>query len=233
MKLLARSCFFIFPFFLFACAGTKNFRPNRKYAPEDLRKDYTVFRHLLETWHPSLYWYTTKDSMNRFFDEGWAAIKDSMTEEQFKVILSHVIAQVDCGHTSIRSSKGYTKYLDTARLTQFPLILKCWPDTMVVAANLNRRDTVLRRGTVILSIDGRTPQQLTDRLFPYIVTDGYNLTGKYQYLSTGLHFSSWYKEIFGPADSFDIDYLDTARTERETRIALYNPRTDTLRGSLG
>jgi hypothetical protein len=233
MKPVRRSYWFLLTLILSACAGTKNFRADKKYAPEELRKDYTVFRHVLEAWHPSLYWYTPKDSMNRYFDEGLAAIRDSMTEEEFRVILSHVIAQVDCGHTSVRASKGYTKYLDTARLTQFPLILKCWPDTMVVAANLNRRDTVLRRGTVILSIDGRTPQQLTDTLFPYIVTDGYNLTGKYQYLSTGLHFSSWYKEILGAPDSFDIGYLDTSGIAREIRTPLYNPHADTTRGSLG
>jgi len=233
MKLFRLSCFFLVPLFLFGCAASKDFRPDRKYAPEDLRKDYAVFRHVLEAWHPSLYWYTPKDSMTRCFDEGLADIKDSMTEEQFRVILSHVIAQVDCGHTSILSSKAYAKYLDTARLPQFPLIVKCWPDTMVVAANLNRRDSALRRGTVILSIDGRTPEQLMDTLFPYIVTDGHNLTGKYQYLSTGLHFSSWYKEIFGTGDSFDIRYLDTSGIERETRVALYDPRADTLRGSLG
>ncbi|HVS94937.1 MAG TPA: S41 family peptidase [Puia sp.] len=233
MKLFRLSCFLVLPVLIYSCAGTKDFRPDRKYAPEQLRKDYTVFREVLQAWHPSLYWYTPKDSMTRCFDEGMAAIKDSMTEEQFRVLLSHVIARVDCGHTSIRASRAYTKYLDTARLTQFPLILKCWPDTMVVAADLNGRDTVLRRGTVILSIDGRTPRQLTDTLFPYIVTDGYNLTGKYQYLSTGLHFSSWYKDIFGLADSFDIRYLDTSGIPRETRIALYNPRADTLKGSLG
>lgn len=233
MKLLRRSCRLVLPLFLFACAGTKDFRADRKYSPEELRKDYSVFRHVLEAWHPSLYWYTPKDSMTRYFDKGWAAIRDSMTEAQFRDVLSYVIAQVDCGHTSVLPSKGYIHYLDTARLKQFPLLLKCWPDTMVVAANLNRHDTLLRRGTVILSIDGRTPEQLADTMFPYIVTDGYNLTGKYQYLSTGLHFSSWYRELFGLSDSFDIAYLDPSGIARETRIPLYDPRADTLRGSLG
>ncbi|HEY6901864.1 MAG TPA: peptidase S41, partial [Puia sp.] len=175
---------FIAPVFLLACGfllscGTtrKDFRPDRKYSPEQLKKDYRVFRGVLESWHPSLYWYTPKDSMNYYFDQGYAALSDSMTEPQFRTVLSHVIAQVGCGHTSIRSSKAYSHYLDTARLRQFPLILKFWPDTMVVAANLNRHDTVLRRGTMIQTINGRTAQQLTDTLFPYIVTDGYNRTG--------------------------------------------------------
>jgi hypothetical protein len=218
---------------LTACSTEKNFRPDRKYPVAKLQKDYRIFRHVLEAWHPSLYWYTPKDSMDRYFDQGYAAITDSMTEPQFRIILSKVIARVDCGHTSIRASRAYSHYLDTARLPQFPLILKFWPDTMVVILNLNRRDTVLHRGTQILSINGRTPRQFTDRLFPYIVTDGYSPIGKYQYLSTGLHFSSWYDALYGYTDSFDIRYADTAGGQHETYIPLYDPRADTVHKSLG
>ena len=234
MKKLLSFTSLILAVFLFSCGTSeKGFRADRKYTPEELKKDYGIFRHVLESWHPSLYWYTSRDSMNYYFDKGYTAITDSMTEPQFRTILSYVIAQVDCGHTSIRASKAYSHYLDTAKLQQFPLILKFWPDTMVVAANLNRRDTLLKRGTLIRTINGRTAQQLTDTLFPYIVTDGYNRTGKYQYLSTGLHFSSWYKELLGSDTVFDIGYLDTAGVLREARIPIYDPRADTVRRSLG
>ncbi|HXB09576.1 MAG TPA: S41 family peptidase [Puia sp.] len=234
MNRVYSSFLLILTFFLFACgASEKGFRADRKYPPEELRKDYVVFRHLLESWHPSLYWYTSRDSMSAYFDEGYAAIRDSMTEPQFRTVLSYVIAKVDCGHTSVRASKAYTHYLDTAKLPQFPLVLKFWTDTMVVAANLNRRDTTLKRGTQILTINGRTTQQLTDTLFNYIVTDGRNQTGKYQYLSTGLHFSSWYRDVFGYSDSFEIAYRDTSGIARVARIPLYNPRADTVRRSLG
>jgi hypothetical protein len=220
--------------FFFSCKTTeKGFRADRKYAPEELQKDYTIFRHLLESWHPSLYWYTSRDSMSAYFDEGYATIRDSMTEPQFRTLLSYVIAKVDCGHTSVRASKSYAHYLDTARLRQFPLILKFWDDTMVVSSNLNRRDTILKRGTQLISINGRTTQQLVDTLFNYIVTDGRNRTGKYQYLSTGLHFSSWYKDVFGYSDSFDIAYRDTGGMVQTARIPIYDPRADTVRRSLG
>jgi len=220
-------------FFLSCKTSEKGFRADRKYAPDELRKDYMIFRHLLESWHPSLYWYTTPDSMSAYFDEGYAAIRDSMTEPQFRTVLSYVIAKVDCGHTSVRASKAYAHYLDTAKLRQFPLILKFWNDTMVVSANLNRRDSILKRGTQVISINGRTTRQLVDTLFNYIVTDGRNQTGKYQYLSTGLHFSSWYKDVFGYSDSFDIVYRDTSGMSQAARIPIYDPKADTVRRSLG
>jgi Peptidase family S41 len=220
--------------FLFSCRAVQNaYRADQKFAPEALQKDYQVFRHTLEAWHPSLYWYTSRDSMNYFFDEGYSRLNDSMTEPQFRKVLSYVIAQVRCGHTSVSASRAYSHYLDTAGLQQFPLILKFWNDTMVVAANLNRRDSILKRGTLIYTVNGKTARELTDTLFPYIVTDGYNLTGKYQYLSSGLHFSSWYKDIFGFASGFDIGYRDTAGILRETHIPVYDPHADTMRKSLG
>ena len=234
MRRLYNSFLVLSAFFVVACGTSeKGFSPDRKYARADLQKDYIVFRHLLEAWHPSLYWYTPKDSMSAYFDQGYAAIRDSMTEPQFRKILSYVIAKVDCGHTSVRASKAYAHYLDTAKLPQFPLVMKFWTDTMVVAFNLNRRDTVLKRGTQILTINGKTTQQLTDTLFQYVVTDGRNQTGKYQYLSTGLHFSSWYKDVLGYTDSFDIAYSDTAGLVRTVRIPIYDPRADTVRRSLG
>jgi Peptidase family S41 len=224
----------LFSVILFSCGvSNKGFSPDRKYSPEELQKDYRVFRGTLEAWHPSLYWYTTPDSMNYFFNAGYAALRDSMTEPQFRKVLCFVIARIRCGHTSVAASKPWSHYLDTAKLRQFPLILKWWDDTMVVANNLNRSDSILKRGTLIYSINGRTARQLTDTIFPYIVTDGYNLTGKYQYLSSGFHFSSWYKDIFGFDSGFDIRYRDTAGLAKETYIPVYDPRADTLRRSLG
>jgi len=213
-----------------SCGTSKKaFNPERKYAPEVLRHDYMLFRHILEDLHPSLYWYTPRDSMNYYFDKGYAALTDSMTEPQFKTILSYVIAKVDCGHTSMRSSRNYLNYADTAKLQQFPLILKCWKDTLVVAANLNRKDTILRRGTIIRGINGWSTEKLIDTLCDYVVTDGYSLTGKYQYLSTGFNFSYWYKQVIGFTPTFTITYLDSARQLRETTVPIYDPRADTFR----
>jgi hypothetical protein len=234
MTRLLSSCYLILCLFLFSCGTSeKAFRPDRKYSPAVLREDYQIFRNVLEAWHPSLYWYTPRDSMNYFFATGYSALNDSMTEPQFRRVLSYVIARIKCGHTSVSASRNYSRYLDKAKLPQFPLILKFWKDTMAIAFNLDRNDTVLKRGTLLYTINGRTARQLTDTLFPYIVSDGYNLTGKYQYLSTGLHFSSWYKDVFGYENGFDIAYRDTAGQTAQIHIPAYDPNADTVRRSLG
>ena len=88
--------------------------------------------------------------MNHYFQWGREHLKDSMTEPEFRKVLSYVTSKINCGHTTVRVSKKWSKYSDTVRLGKmFPLSMKIWDEAMVVTANLNRRDSILKRGTVI------------------------------------------------------------------------------------
>jgi hypothetical protein len=212
-----------------SCSASRNaYSPERKYAPQALQADYKIFRGVLEAAHPSLYWYTPKDSMDYFFNEGYASLQDSMTENQFRTRLSFVIAKINCGHTSMKASKAYIRYVDTAREKTFPFIIKFWDDSMVLAANLRRHDPVFRRGMVLVSIDGRNARQLTDTLFDYITTDGSSMSGKYQTLSTGFTFANLYKHVFGFSDSVNVHYLDSTGNEKQAFVKLYDFKADTL-----
>jgi hypothetical protein len=180
------------------CAvNNHSFSPDKKYSPEQLQKDFSVYEGVLEEAHPGLYWYTSKDSMDHYFAEARKELKDSLNETGFRKILSSVTSKIGCGHTSIRSSKAYQKYRDTSRIVRiFPLSLKLWNDTAVVVARLNRKDSMLGRGTMITKINGQAISQITQTLFNYIPTDGYNITHKYQVLSNRGSFGSVYSSIY-------------------------------------
>jgi len=208
--------------------GRSSFYPDKKYPPELLRRDYDVFRNTLETHHPGMYWYTGKDSMDYYFEEGRRQLNDSLTELRFRKVLSWVIAKINCGHTTVRSSRAFNKYSDTARLGKmFPLSVKVWEDAMVVTANLNRRDSILKRGTPITAINGKSTSAIVDTLFEYISTDGYNRTHKYQSLSNRGFFGSLYTSVFGISDKYEIRYTDSLGYSRSTVIPVYNPAADT------
>jgi len=185
--------------------NSHSYYPGKKYSPEQLQKDYSVYQQTLEEAHPGLYWYTSKDSMDLYFRQGRSMLNDSLSEPDFRKILSWVASKIGCGHTSVRASKAYTKYYDTARIARiFPLSLKLWDDTAVIAANLNRRDSMLRRGTVITKINGRPMKVIVDSLFNYISTDGYNTTHKYQSLSNRGFFGALYSSVYGFSDNTRI-----------------------------
>lgn len=209
-------------------AGKAGFSPNKKYSVEQLRRDYTLYQKILEESHPGLYWYTSKDSMDQFFKWGEDQIKDSMTEPAFRKILTYVTSQINCGHTSVRSSKKWSKYQDTVGIWRvFPLSFKLWPDTMVVTGNLNRWDSIITRGTVVTSINGRSVKELVDTMFKYIPTDGYNTTHKYQTLSNRGYFGSLYSSLFGYYMRYRVGYIDSNGVEQLAIVPIYYPGLDT------
>ena len=53
---------------LTGCGVSKStFSPVKKYSPQQLERDYSLYQDILEQHHPSLYWYTSKDSMDFLF----------------------------------------------------------------------------------------------------------------------------------------------------------------------
>ena len=226
---LLQYCLLVLIAFLCTCCSSskKALLPNRKYPPAQLQKDYSVFRNILEESHPSLYWFTPKDSMDQYFDWGYRQIKDSMNERDFRMVLTYVITKIRCGHTSVRASKKYSRWLDSAKLKMFPLNLKIWEDTMVVTSNINRRDSILKRGTIITAIEGQSAAQLIDTLMNFVTGDGYSLVGRYQSLSNRGNFATLYRNVFGLPDTLQIQYLDSSGELNNTFLKAYDPR-DTM-----
>lgn len=218
----------LYALILCSCSSSrKAFDPNRKYPVASLQEDYTVFRNVLEHYHPSIYWFTPKDSMDYFFNKGYEQLNDSLTEPQFRNVLLNVITKIRCGHTSLRYSKRYAHYLDTARLKAFPLSFKVWPDSVAVIGSLRPGDSIFRRGTVVRSINGMPMRKIVDTFLNYLVTDGNALVGKYQTLSARGSFGSLYRNLFGLPNQFDIEYVDPNGNIKTSRIPVFVPVIDT------
>jgi hypothetical protein len=214
--------------FLTGCGGLSKTAATKKYPLSALREDYHLFRSILEESHPGLYWYTPKDSMDFYFEEGEKMLQDSMREPQFKNVLSYVLSHVHCGHTTARSSKSFVKYGDSLRNKTFPLYIKFWNDTAVIAANISR-DSQLRRGSFIKAIDNKPVMQIADSLFHYMSRDGYNETHLYQALSNRGGFSNLFFTVYGYKPRYKIDFIDSAGNEKTSTVAVYTPPRDTTK----
>lgn len=221
------ACWLLAVALLTSCATSqKNYSPLKKFSKEQLQEDYTLLRNILETKHPSLYWYTPKDSMDQYFDQYYQAIKDSMTELQFGWrILAPITHQVHCGHTSFSMSKAYNRWVNNKRLPSFPYFLRVWGDSMIVVGSLNRRDSVIKRGTVLTSINGWPTKQLTARLFNYMPLDGY--ADNVNYMRLGNNFPYFHRNIMGLSRKYDITYLDSTGAEQAISVPLFQPQADT------
>lgn len=213
---------------LSACSASlksAGYSPAHKIAPGGLKDDVVLLHKIFEADHPSLYWYTSKDSIDAYFKETLGSIHDSLTEMQFRSRLSWLVAKIHCGHTSVRSSKEYARYFTHHRIPQFPLEMKVWGDSMVVTGNAIRTDTVFKRGTVITSINGMPGKMLIDSLCQFISTDGYADNFKYQLLS--IYFPLFYNLSFGLSNTNVITYIDKSGIEKTAILQNYRPVKDT------
>ena len=208
-------------FFLHSCTSTKNYSPAKKYAPAALQKDFVLMRNILEAKHPSLYWYTPKEKMDAYFTRYYNVIKDSMTEQQFAwLAVAPLLDKIRCGHTSMSLSKSYAKWGRNKVLPSFPLYVKLINDSLVVYGNLNAKtDSLIKRGTVITSINDIPNKVLVQYMLEFLSEDGYSYNVSYMRLSG--NFPYYHRNVFGLSKNYKITYLDSIGKEQKTTIPAY------------
>jgi hypothetical protein len=217
---------FIFPF-LFSCSASRNYNPNKKYSKQQLQQDYTLLRNILEKKHPSLYWYTPKDSMDYYFDAGYNAIRDSMTELQFGwQIIAPLTSVIHCGHTSFNMSKGWNHFIKNKIIPSFPLYVKVWNDTMMVTGSLNKKNRLVKNGSFITSINGVENRQLIDYMFHFLVEDGYS--ENINYLRLSADFPYYHRNTFGLYKNYQVSYTDSLGNSKNVVVPFFEPVKDTL-----
>ena len=124
-------------------------------------------------------------------------------------------------------SKGWNKFIRDKRIPSFPLYLKMWKDTMVVTANLNRKDSVIKKGMLITSINGIKNQEVIHKMFGYMVQDGYEDNVNYIRLSTNFPF--FHRNIFGIYRNYSVQYIDSTGREKKAILPLFGIAEDTLK----
>jgi hypothetical protein len=212
---------------LYSCAvSNKNYNPDKKFSRAQLQSDYSLLRNILEKKHPSLYWYTPKDSMNFYFDSLYNAIPDSMTELQFGWnILAPLTQKIHCGHTSFGMSKHWAKYIRGKIIPSFPLFVKVWGDTMIITANLHKKDSVLKPGVQITSINNMRNHETIQKMFQYLPLDGY--ADNVNYIRLSGNFPYFHRNVFGLYKNYKVGYIDSTGKEQTTTVGMWAPQQDT------
>ena len=211
-----------------SATGSVAYTPERKYSPEQLKEDVQVMEETFKKNHPSLYWYNSKEEVDASFQRAYEKLNDSLNEVQFRNVIAETIFPIRCGHTSVRFSKNYNQFIAGKRLPTFPFVAKVVDDsTLVVTANLNRRDSLIRTGTPILSINGLTARQVIDSLLPLVSIDGNSKSFSYQNISN--NFTTYYNIRFGLQKNYTINYINTRGEVKRTVLPLFDPARDTTR----
>lgn len=158
-------------------------------------EDYTVFKRILTTAHPSLPEYTTAqtwDSLFQYFEtKSIHQITDNAT--LFRAITA-LADRVKDGHLMVHHSKR------DSIPEMFPLWLKiidqkCYTDT---------DDFGIPLGSEIISIDGKSSLQILQKFLKYAPADGYNLSRKYRQIEKNFGIFHYYE--YGTKTSYVVNY---------------------------
>lgn len=206
-----------------ACNTSKNtVQIPAKIDPASLKKDVVILNRALQTYHPSLYTYTPKNELENAFKTSIESIKDSLNEADFAYkILAPLIARIRCGHTSVSLSGQYKKYQQSNPPAAFPLLLRFFGDTIVVSKNLNRTDSLFKKGTRILSINGENSQDIKSQLFSFFPIDGYAESVNLARINNNFPF--YYRMVNGVDSAYTIDYFDDKHVLKISRLQALIP----------
>lgn len=182
----------------------KKFNPNKKYAPEDLKKDTKIIKDVILNMHPVIGVYHPKSYYENKFNELLQSLNDSLTEKQYRLKLKLLFDELHCGHTEVWQSKAYNKYIKPVKLNFVPYYMITLNNKVYVGTTINpKKDTLLKSGTEILKINSVPVDSILNYSMHFISGDGFNTTGKQLYLRAGLNYS--YPSLFGRPDSFLVE----------------------------
>ena len=186
---------------LTGCAGqgVAHFTPDHPYPPEVLHRDFRILTRIMESDHPSLYWYTPQDSIQYYFSRADSSIRGPMTEGAFRNLVASTLAHIRCGHTGVRPSLMYEDYVARHPTPQFPFQVKILgirdqPELALVFSPY-LKDSTFKVGDVITSINGIPATVIIDSLRSFLSVDGYCYNFAYQRISGD--FPLWYQTVFG------------------------------------
>jgi hypothetical protein len=105
--------------------------------------------------------------------------------------------------------------------------MKVWNDTMTVTGNLNRKDSILKRGTLITGINGLSSTQLMETMFGYMTEDG--IANNVNFLRLSNNFPYYHRNIFGISREYTVNYTDTNGNAKTLHIPVFDPPKDSSR----
>ncbi|MGN6639929.1 MAG: S41 family peptidase [Mucilaginibacter sp.] len=150
------------------------------YSPKQLQEDYSIFRKTLETTYPSLYRFTDSVIMTKYLDDHSNSLDHPESEIEFYKAIALTCAKINDEHLIPQPSKAYYLSLQNTH-HYFPFSLKII-DRRFYVLKTAQTNGPIPIGSEILSINGRSVEDILNILLPTIPSDGYQQTFNIRHL---------------------------------------------------
>lgn len=175
---------FIVTVFLLSCAShdKHNKQYYAKISPTDLKKDVQYVKKQMIKMHPDLYWYISKEALDKKFDSLNTTLTNALTPNEFYLKISPIVASVRQGHMSMSMltltspdslKKKYKESVNPFNNFEYEYL----NDKLYIVKNKSKTDNLIQIGTEVIDIDGIKPADLYIKYRNTLTSDGYNSTG--------------------------------------------------------
>ncbi len=198
--------------FNFSCQTTNTdseLNPYGPYTISQLQDDFTQFRNIIETTHPSLYLYYNRDTFNGFFESTYNSLTDGMTELQFYRVLATIVSKIYCGHTNLSFTSHFTGNRNSQAMA-FPFGLAFINNRAYIYQNYSGENEV-PVGSEILSINNEPVSSVLSGMLDRISSDGWNETKKINLINR--RFFHFYYNLVDTPDTFILSLIKPLSTE--------------------
>jgi hypothetical protein len=205
--------------------AAENVLAKRTLSAAQLREDFGVFKRALTTLHPGIYRYQTSESLEKLFAELKAKLKNPLPETEFFKLISQFTSQIYCGHTfqNPNNQDGIFREKLAGGKTYLPFYFTIARGKIIVTENA--APVNLARGSEIKRINGRTAQEIIEKLLTVTHADGRNTLAHRVKQIELIRFEAeryalfdWYFPLFFPLESenFTIEATDSATKKKQT-----------------
>lgn len=201
---------------LSSCRSRKESILQKKYSPEQLKQDATLFRDVVLKMHPVIGIYKPRAYYEGLFDQFIGQIKDSLTEKEFRFKLKMLAEGFLCGHTEVIASRRSFREMGRLRQNFSPFIFVPIGEKVYMLASASKKqDSILKKGIEVTRINGVEVDSMLRHCKRFLTSDGYNTSSKDYYVMLG--FNVYYQSIFGRPDTFEVE----AKTETGMKTQRY------------
>lgn len=172
----------LFTFFCTSCISVKQYNKHLEtpIAAEKLRQDVDYTYKNLQKLHPNLYWYISKENLDKKFDSLKTTMSKPLNPSEFFEKLAPVVADVREGHLvlrvpSKRLTKKELKNLEKQKGLFSRMIYVVENNRIFVLDNAEKFENIAV-GTEILKIQDIPVSHYLEKYRPFVNSDGYNTT---------------------------------------------------------
>lgn len=184
------------------CQDT-TYNADKFYPVSQVKADLHFLKAQLDSIHPGLYHYTTRDSLQAFFDNLNNSIVRPMHEQEFLGLIMLLNAKICDGHTMFLPSEAAMLYNST-RGRFLPFTVAIIKGKLYITENCST-DTSIQPGTEITRINGQDISAVINQLLLRQIRDGHNQT--YPLWILNHYFAAYYSYAFGQPASYSLHLI--------------------------